>query len=291
MEVIRPENHPSVRADAVAEPGGVLRHGFVARLRPGCPKVVLEGNPQSAQSHGEGVLALGEFVLRLLLDQVLTHRLHRGATLRPILVRLVAVTETRPPPAMVVSESTEAVESLCHQRLTLRGHRPDVLADEVQRHSRRLHVHAVEAEIPAGFVVGAHPLDHLEHRLRVPGPEVEAGEQLPGVAFAGAHIAVEPPRFRPGRFDGESVEVHLLDQEPEDAGLHLEEVPRAVRVLAERHDPGVSHDLAQELELAVRKGEMRAGKRMDIRVQPGLHLLGNRHRRRRRREGRGHRGR
>ena len=282
MEVVRPEDHPSVRPDAVAEPDRVLRHGLIARLRPGHAQVVLEGDPQGAQGDGEGLLAPGEFVLRLLLDQVLARRLHRGAALRPIVVRLVAVAGTRTPTAVVVGEATEAIESLRHQSLALRVHRPDVLADEVQRHSRRLHVHAVEPEVPAGLVVGAHPLDHLEHRLRVPGPEVEPGEQLPGVAFSGAHIAVEPPRLRPGRFDGEGVEVHLLDQEPEDAGLHLEEVPRAVRVLPERHDPGVSHDLAQELELPVRKGEMRAGKRMDIRVQPSLHLFGNRYRRRRR---------
>ena len=110
----------------------------------------------------------------------------------------------------------------------------EVLEDVVQRHPGELHVEAVEAHVAAGFVVGAHPLDHFQHRFGVPGPEIQAGQEDLRVAFAVAHIPVEAVGLGPGGLDREGVEVHLLDQEAQDPRLHLEEVAGTVGVLAER---------------------------------------------------------
>ena len=283
MDVVGPEDHAPLGSDLLAEPDRVLRHGFVAQLLSGRSQVVLEGDAEGLQGDRERLLAGGGFVFRPSGHEELPRLLHRGAALRPIGVRLVVVHRVRPPATVVVGETGQAVEFFGHQRLAGGVHRTEVLTDEVQRHPRILHVHSVETDVATGLVVGAHPLDHLEHRLRVPGPEVEPGEQLLRIPFPGADIVVYPPRLRPSGFHGEGVEAHLLHQEPEDAGLHLEAVPRSVRVLAERDDPRVSHHIAQEFHTLGRPVEVGARERMNIRVQPVLHLVRNGDRRRRRR--------
>ena len=184
---------------------------------------------------------------------------------------------------MVVGDPVQAVEEGRHFGLPIGVHGAEVLADVVERHPGVLHVGTVEADIPTGLVVLAHPLDHLEDRFGAPGPEVEGSEERVRVPLAGPDVAVEATGFRPGGFDHEGVEVHFFDEKSEDPGLHLEEVPRTVGVLPERDDAGVSHDVAQELEIVVRQFEVRALERDGVRLDPardGLGDIGQRLRRR-----------
>jgi len=54
---------------------------------------------------------------------------------------------------------------------------------------RGLHVEAGELDAAAAAgVESTHPLDHVEHLLRVPGPEIHALEETFGVATAGENV-------------------------------------------------------------------------------------------------------
>ncbi|WP_438003350.1 hypothetical protein WME89_31200 [Sorangium sp. So ce321] len=79
-----------------------------------------------------------------------------------------------------------------------------------------------------------------------------------------------------GGLDRERAEAHLLDQKFEHAVLHLEELARAVRRLAERHDARVPDDRAERIEVGEAVARLVRRDRDRLLFEPRDDLLGRR---------------
>jgi hypothetical protein len=66
-------------------------------------------------------------------------------------------------------------------------------------------------------------------------------------------VRVDASGFGPRGLDREGVEAQFLDEVSQDARLHLEEVARAVCVLAQGHDARVTDQIREECQVVVRQ--------------------------------------
>ena len=273
VAVVSPQHHPAIGTDPPAEPLRVFGHGLVTPLFTGHQEMALDGDAQALERHLEGVLSSRHDVLVPVSEETLPDVFQRQRAFRPVRIGLIPVRRARKPAVRAVGEVLEAPEFCGDLLQSSRIHLAHVLAHVVERHPRELHVEAVESHVTARLVVVPHPLDHLEHGLGVPGPEIESRQEDFRVPHPGADVAVDTARLRPTGLDRKGVEAHFFDEEAEDPRLHLEEVAGAVGPFAEGHDACVSHDVAEEIEVRVGKREVGAVEGVDVRVEPDRHRV------------------
>src|SRR6266513_3725742 len=82
------------------------------------------------------------------------------------------------------------------------------------------------------LVVLAHPLDHVQHFSRVPGPKIQTVERLHRITGTVQHIIVDRQGFRPVRLNTEYSEAFFFDEKLQHTVLQLEEFPGARRRLS-----------------------------------------------------------
>src|ERR1035441_9744511 len=202
------------------------------------------------------------------------------------------VNSTRPLPLLLNSRivhrkgaGRRAEVGLCHRRRrecqfaglvqadrVLRVHLGHEILHDAERHIGRLHVEPRELDAPfAALVELAHPSHHIEHFLRVPSPEVHALDQLRRVALTLQHEIVQLVGFRHVGLDREDGEAHLGGQELQHAVLQLEELPRSVSRLAQRHNPRLAHHLLQWLHVLEAMPRFRRGQADRVAAHPLRH--------------------
>lgn len=129
-------------------------------------------------------------------------------------------------------------------------------------------------------VVGAHPPQQIEILAGVPYP-VRALELLPHellrVALPVQHVLVEDQAGGPGRLQREGGEALLLDEVPEDAVLHREELPRAVRSLTQADDLRRADHAAERAQTAAGGACLRGAQRLRD-ARQFAHRIGGGHR-------------
>ena len=114
-----------------------------------------------------------------------------------------------------------------------------------------LHVEAEELDAsPARPVELAHPLDEVQELPRL-SPLGDPRDQRLRVAPPGEDVLVHPVGLGHIGLDGEKGEAHVRGEVLDDAVLHPEELVRAARDLAQRHDAGIPDDSAQGREVAI----------------------------------------
>ena len=101
----------------------------------------------------------------------------------------------------------------------------------------------------ARLVELAHPFNHLEHLLCVPGPKIHTGDELPEVALTFKHVLIEPVRLGHVGFDRKDGEAPLAGQVLDQPVFHLEHLARPVSTLAERDDASIAHEGLERLEV------------------------------------------
>ena len=123
--------------------------------------------------------------------------------------------------------------------------------DRRRRVSAGQHVEAEELEAaPARLVELPHPLDEVQEFLRLPIPG-GAREHSLRVAPPGEEVLVHAVGLGHVLLDGEEGETHVGGEVLDDAALHLEELVRATRDFAQRHDAGIADDGAQRCKVAI----------------------------------------
>lgn len=152
-------------------------------------------------------------------------------------------------------------------------------SDRLGRVGAALGIDADEAHLPAfgeAAVVGAQPLDEVEHLLGAPGPEPQAGDQARGVPGAVPHVRVQGAGGGCAGFQGESGEARLAHQEFHDPVLEVEELAGAVGGFAQADDPHVPQGGAQRFEVLVGSAGCQRAEWAGVLGQPAGDVIGHR---------------
>ena len=255
-------------AAPATDPFHVLGHGFTTAPLVSSPKVVLNGQPQVLEGHFVVLLAHQRFVFVPHQEEPIPGFIERGPASGVVLGRLIVVFGEGTPTVGTVREAAKAIQLDSHLVGRDRVHLAEEQPKIVEWHPGEQHVEPGKAHIAPRSIVFPHPLDHFQHRLGVPPPVVEPGEQLVRIALTGANVAIHAPSFGPVHLHGEGPEPHLFHQETQNARLHLEEIPGAARVLPEGDDAGIADHVAEELDVGGGErevGSLRASSRVALR--------------------------
>lgn len=125
-------------------------------------------------------------------------------------------------------------------------------------------------------VVGAHPLDEVDHLPGAPGPEAQPGDEPLGGTRAVPDVRVERAGGGLAGLHGEDGEPLLTDQEFYDAVLQPEELARPVGGFPQTDDPCPPQRLAQGLQVLHRRAGGQGAQGVCVLVQPSGDLVGHR---------------
>ncbi len=151
--------------------------------------------------------------------------------------------------------------------------------DGLDRVRAELGVRSHEAD-PALFgqvaVVGAQPLDEVDHLAGAPGPEAQPGDEPFGCARAVPNVRVERAGGGLAGLHGEGGEPLLTDQELHDAVLQPEELARAVGGFPQTDDPCPPQGLAQGFQVLHGRAGGQGAQGVGVLVQPPGDVVGHR---------------
>lgn len=137
-------------------------------------------------------------------------------------------------------------------------------------HQRGGHLQIDPREGDAGLrrVDGLHPLDHRQHLVGHPGPDVHPPDQLFRVALPADRVVVYPLCLGQIGLQREDAESAAVCQVADDAVLHGKHLAGAVRVLTQPDDPASGRRLSEGVEVVrVRSRRVPGRERMDIAQQ------------------------